>query len=903
MADVQDIIVRYQSEVDQAVADLNKLADAQDDIIKGEKDQEKQAQKTEVSQREASKLRIANLKKEEAELRKLEAAKKKAFTVADISAYNSKIAETQKRISVLKNETSSFATSAKNIFTGVAGGLAAAFSAQAIIDFTQASINAFLEAEKNAQRLKFAITAIGGESELQFERLIKQSKDLQKITVFSGASIQQAQAALAAFGLTADEIERLIPLLSDYATVTSQDLVSAAQQVGAGLEGTGKVFGRYQIEVSATASRTENLSAIMQGFTEFQGAATEATKTLTGQLEQQKNEVGDLEELLGSKVAASWVKVKQATLEALLGLIGYNKEAEKLKENNSKAVADNFEKARDRIKAAGGDIVAEFEKRRDSIIKVNDSLKKSNEELEKVFGKLGFENQKKINREQIERNNEIIASNEEKLKKIKITIEDEVALLQKGEKEKQKALERTLLLDDLRKKSSEELNALIIKENEIQDDFTKKNVANINLVIKEQQKLTAEREKAAQEYEKNLAFLRQLQIQNIEDEKQQRIAAFEEQTRNLTSEGKLRADTIKQLEIQLVNDLNAIDEKRNFDPLFRAPEQTIDQKVVLRPEMQSQVDELIKQGKTEAEAIAEVINDLRKAVQSPVEGVKVAWIDANEQILASSLQLFGELTSLYDTFANSRIEQITKQKEADVSAIDEQIEANKKALENRQITNRTEEELNKNLTAQKVEAEKKADKEIRKIRRQQAIVDKANALFQIALNTAVALSNAANLATFGSLSPLIIALGAAQAAAVIAQPIPAFAKGTKGKQGSGLARVGEQGEETVFLPHGAKVLPNKQTKMYSGLMDSMFDMNADKYIYKHFVAPALMAQKREYESRGRTGGSFAENVANYGKLPPPTSTKINIPSSYTMSNTDELADKIASRLTNNRRRI
>lgn len=881
MADVQDIIVRYQSEVDQAVADLNKLADAQDDIIKGEKDQEKQAQKTEVSQREASKLRIANLKKEEAELRKLKAAKKKAFTVADISAYNSKIAETQKRISVLKNETSSFATSAKNVFAGVAGGLAAAFSAQAIINFTQQSIDAFLEAEKNAQRLKFAITAIGGESELQFERLIKQSAELQKITVFSDDSIQQAQAALAAFGLTADEIERLIPLLSDYATVTSQDLVSAAQQVGAGLEGAGKAFGRYQIEVSATASRTENLSAIMQGFTEFQGAATEATKTLTGQLEQQKNEVGDLEELLGSKVAASWGKVKQATLEALLGLIGYNKEAEKLKENNSKAVADNFEKARDRIKAAGGDIVAEFEKRRDSIIKVNDSLKKSNEELEKVFGKLGFENQKKINREQIERNNEIIASNEEKLKKIKITIEDEVALLQKGEKEKQKALERTLLLDDLRKKSSEELNALIIKENEIQDDFTKKNVANINLVIKEQQKLTAEREKAAQEYEKNLAFLRQLQIQNIEDEKQQRIAAFEEQTRNLTSEGKLRADTIKQLEIQLVNDLNAIDEKRNFDPLFRAPSQTVS--------APDQIELPIE--KTFAE-----FND-------GIDGIERKWLDANEQILASSLQLFGELTSLYDTFANSRIEQITKQKEADVSAIDEQIEANKKALENRQITNRTEEELNKNLTAQKVEAEKKADKEIRKIRRQQAIVDKANALFQIALNTAVALSNAANLATFGSLSPLIIALGAAQAAAVIAQPIPAFAKGTKGKQGSGLARVGEQGEETVFLPHGAKVLPNKQTKMYSGLMDSMFDMNADKYIYKHFVAPALMAQKREYESRGRTGGSFAENVANYGKLPPPTSTKINIPSSYTMSNTDELADKIASRLTNNRRRI
>ncbi len=242
MADVQDIIVRYQSEVDQALADLNKLVDAQDDIIKGEKEQAKQSEKTAKTDQEASKLRLANIKKEEAELKQLQAAKKKAFTVSEISAYNTKIAESQKRIAVLKNETSSFGLSAKNIFEGVAGGLAAAFSTQAIINFTQASVEAFLEAEKNAQRLKFAITTIGGESEVQFERLIKQSKDLQKITVFSGVSIQQAQAALAAFGLTADEIEKLIPKLADFATITSQDISDAAKQIGSALEGNRRAF-------------------------------------------------------------------------------------------------------------------------------------------------------------------------------------------------------------------------------------------------------------------------------------------------------------------------------------------------------------------------------------------------------------------------------------------------------------------------------------------------------------------------------------------------------------------------------------------------------------------------------------------------------------------------------------
>jgi len=862
MADVQDIIVRYQSEVDQVISDLNKLADAQDDIVKGEKEQEKQAQKTEVSQRDAAKLRIANIKKEEAELRKLEAAKKKAFTVADISAYNSKIAETQKRISVLKNETSSFASSAKNIFAGVAGGLAAAFSAQAVINFTQQSVQAFLEAEKNAQRLKFAITTIGGESELQFERLIKQSAELQKITVFSDDSIQQAQAALSAFGLTADEIEKLIPKLADFATITSQDITSAAQQVGAALEGNGREFKKYGIEVSAAASRTENLSSVLDGLVKFEGAATDATQTLTGQLEQQKNQIDELQESIGEKLAPSWVRVKKAFLEYIQAII--TSKDELTLESIERDQKDNADKTISTLQVTAKKIqelynipfneayIKALELQIKTEEKVRDSAAKGNLVSDaRRFGN-AVDALSILNKELEDFNQKLIA--------------DAAA---------QEALNaRVLSGSQLRKTSTEELIKLSEKEKEINDEVAKNNIKNIDAEIKA-------REKAAQEYEKNLAFLRQLQIQNIDDEKQQRIAAFEEQTRNLTSEGKLRADTIKQLEIQLVNDLNAIDEKRNFDPLFRAPSQTVS--------APDQIELPIE--KTFAE-----FND-------GIDGIERKWLDANEQILTSSLQLFGELTSLYDNFANARVDQITRQKEADISAIDEQIEANKEALENRQITNRTEEELNKNLTNQKIEAEKKADKEIRKIRRQQAIIDKANALFQIGLNIAIALSNAANLATFGALSPLIIALGAAQAAAVVAQPIPAFAKGTKGKQGSGLARVGEQGEETVFLPHGAKVLPNKQTKMYAGLMDSMFDMNADKYIYKHFVAPALMAQKREYDSKGRSGGSFAENVANYGKLPPPTSTKINIPSSYTMSNTDELADKIASRLTTNRRRL
>lgn len=67
--------------------------------------------------------------------------------------------------------------------------------------------------------------------------------------------------------------------------------------------------------------------------------------------------------------------------------------------------------------------------------------------------------------------------------------------------------------------------------------------------------------------------------------------------------------------------------------------------------------------------------------------------------------------------------------------------------------------------------------ELAAIKRRQARADKANALFNIAINTAQAITAAVSTVGGAVLVPFITALGAAQAAAVLAQPIPKFAKG------------------------------------------------------------------------------------------------------------------------------
>lgn len=893
MADTQDVIVRYKSEVDQAVDQIEQLAKAQDKITDAEKKQGKQSKKTAAAEEQATKKRLDNLRREEAELKTLQSLLKKAFTAKDIDEYNRKIAESQKRISLLKGEvtgassvTQKLGSIGTNVFAGIAAGAAAAFSVDAIINFSKASVNAFLEAEKNAQKLKFAITAINGESEQQFNNLIKQSEELQKITIFSDDSIQAAQAQLAAFSLTADEIDKLIPKLADFATITSVDIPQAANQIGAALEGNGREFKKYGIEVSATASRTENLNSILQGLTKFEGSATEATKTLSGALQQQENDVDNLQERIGSKLAPAYVRAKQALFEFVNLILTSRKDIKR--EAFNKTVDDLQLKALDQVKQRAKSIQAirNITPNQAYLEALKAEIKLTEESINELALSGRVSDDIYSNRKfQLE----ALVQEQERFNKELKQQEDIAAANAK----------RILSLDALRKKSTEELTALAIKEKEIDDDIAKNNIKNIEAVLKA-------REEYAKELEKNQKLLKDLQIQNIEDEKQRRIAAFEREKNELTANGKLRADIITELEKKLVNDLNEIDKKRNVDPLFKVPEQQVEQKPVLPPDIQGQVDSLIASGKTEAEAIKQVFEDIRKSFKDGSDSIEMSWIDANAQILSSSIELFGELTNLYNNFADARIDKINQEKQAQLDALDLQMQANTEALENRQINNKQEEALNKKLAADKVEVEKKADKEIRKIQRQQAILDKANALFQIALNTAIALADAKNLATFGALSPIIIALGLAQAATVAATPIPGFEKGTKGKRGSGIARVGEVGEETVFLPHNSKVVPNKQTIKYAPFVDAMIDNNLEKYIHRQFVMPQLLAQKKAYEQKtdSNNSGNFAENAGRSARLYVENKGQnVKFPSGMNIQNTDELASAIAREISTSRRRL
>ena len=186
--------------------------------------------------------------------------------------------------------------------------------------------------------------------------------------------------------------------------------------------------------------------------------------------------------------------------------------------------------------------------------------------------------------------------------------------------------------------------------------------------------------------------------------------------------------------------------------------------------------------------------------------------------------------------------------EAEIERINERIEANKdyyaQLLAGEELT----EERRAALEAERDLRERKLLKERRKREREQLLFEKAAALVEIAINTAVAVSAAMKSPLIApGLIPWIIASGAVQAATVVAQAIPAFAKGTENapagwaivdevqpevhtdKRGRVKSFGSEKGANLRFLEHGDRI--HRSRKAYfdkigpEAIQNTIFDLN------------------------------------------------------------------------------
>ena len=201
-----------------------------------------------------------------------------------------------------------------------------AFAVGAVINFAKVVLDAYDTQIKAEAKL---LGALKGRRDVQ-ETLIKQAEQLQKITLFGDEQTIEAQAMLAAFGLTEDAILRLTPLVLDFATVYGMNLSQASTLVGKSLGSSTNALSRYGIEISGAVGSVNRLEKAVLGLNkQVGGQSVIAAEAGTGAITQLGNAWGDLLESLGALIATpGFIKGIEALTEFLqTGSIGAGLEA------------------------------------------------------------------------------------------------------------------------------------------------------------------------------------------------------------------------------------------------------------------------------------------------------------------------------------------------------------------------------------------------------------------------------------------------------------------------------------------------------------------------------------------------------------------------------------------------
>jgi hypothetical protein len=229
----------------------------------------------------------------------------------------------------------------------------------------------------------------------------------------------------------------------------------------------------------------------------------------------------------------------------------------------------------------------------------------------------------------------------------------------------------------------------------------------------------------------------------------------------------------------------------------------------------------------------ELINaETQQAITEETKTETEKRIALAEQYAEQVVSVLGEINNLSQQLSENRIADIEAQSAAELEAIN-----NNGGLERDQIKQR--EELAKR-TAAKIAAEKT----------KQARLDKAIAIFEIGVNTAVAISKANTLLPPANIPAIIAAgaLGALQLAAVIAKPIPKFERG--GLIGG---KLHSQGGTMIEAEQGEYMVNRRQTAKHRRELDAMNTSTEAfrRMIDEKYVRPALMGYSAS--RRGKEG--------------------------------------------------
>lgn len=257
-------------------------------------------------------------------------------------------------------------------------------------------------------------------------------------------------------------------------------------------------------------------------------------------------------------------------------------------------------------------------------------------------------------------------------------------------------------------------------------------------------------------------------------------------------------------------------------------------------------------------------NDLAKLGLKIVDGqIQIAgsgtksWIENNQQKIQAAQQAASAIIETFNTILNTQIQN----KEDELKLLQESYDAEDEELqfrlEKRLIGAGDFEKEQNRIKEQRIVSEKKIQTEIIKLKKQEDIANRAKALFEIAINTAVGISRLLGQPFASFLIPLTAVLGAAQVAAVLATPLPKYQKGTKylerGKNPSGVDTI------PIMANEGERIIPTQRNLKYWEVYNALDENRWNEFVENKYIYPALKNQISQH--RLQENKTFAENIS------------------------------------------
>ena len=882
------------------------------------------------------KLQVKNL---ESEYAKLDSSQKKTAKSGEDG-----FKKTGDAIKKTSEETSGLTSGIEEIGKSII----AAFAVERVLSFAKESVKAFAEAESAAKKLETAVGVSGG-LQKDYERLIAQSSALQESTIFGDDDIQAVQTAALQYGLTADQVQRLIPILTDFASATGSDLASAFNSVISATEGSERALRGQGVVIDTSISKAENFDSILNQLNNtFEGQAQIVAGTAAGALKQYDNQIGELQESLGAKIAPAF----QALQLGILGFANdlfraFDPDTYKGKDLQEQLIKDA--QLFDRIK---GKMTKESLEKEIAANKVRiDSGKESINVQQRLlnWNRLYTEQLNKINSQAVEtykvekestdalikKRDELKGKSDFNSRSMLEQVEKEIKKRKDAEEKNKQESEKTF---QAQKANIDKLAEITSQANQKTLELTKANEAE-KLNIQRQAEIDkakvlfeaaggTKNKQAVIEYNKAVAainsqydeLIKQSKIKSAQ-ETYNELARLSEQNSNedlkntldiieinsnaeiarLKQAYKDKGDFSKEAEKQLAKEIAKV--KTDADKL--AIDETNKFRVTqIENQLQLELDlakkkldasgntaEAQKQYETDVANANAKANDSKykndldyakkttdlsnKTTETQSENESEGaenFIESNEEKIKAAQQAAGEILNALGTILDAQV----KAKEDELSALqnayDAEDEELKRRFEQRLIGAADFEKQQSALKQKRVEDEKKIQEEIKKLKRQEDIANRARAIFDIIINTAVSVSKLLD-KPFLAIAAGIA--GAAQLTTVLATPLPKYAKGTKWlKRGNN-----PLGVDTIpiLADEGERIIPRDRNRKYWSIYEAIDDNKFDSLIQQKYIAPALKKQLKEFNNDNAY--SLAQNI-----------------SSSLMMNHNELASKIGSEI-------